>query len=137
VVETMARDVAQPPFDMVLEGAGVFPPRGAPRVLWVGVTAGAGAIIDLQRGLAARIAALDLALEDRPFHPHLTIARWKGSRPADRERALRAARPGAIVRTPIEYATLYQSRLSPSGPAYTPLARANLAGEWPSSSLRI
>jgi 2'-5' RNA ligase len=126
LVETIGREVAQPPFEMVLEGVGVFPPRGAPRVLWIGVTAGAAGLVQLQRELAARVAAFGLPLEDRPFHPHLTLARWKASRPADRERALKAARPGPIARARIERATLYQSRLSPAGPTYTPLAHANL-----------
>lgn len=126
VVDTMGRDVDLAPFEMVLEGPGVFPPRGAPRVLWIGVTTGAAELIRLQRVLAERVAALHLPLEDRAFHPHLTLARWKESRPADRERALQAARSGVIARTRIESATLYESRLSPSGPAYTPLARVNL-----------
>ena len=36
-----ARDVDLAPFDMVLDGVGVFPPRGAPRVLWIGRRAAA------------------------------------------------------------------------------------------------
>jgi 2'-5' RNA ligase len=70
-----------------------------------------------------------VALEEREFHPHLTLARWKDSRPADRERALSAAGRGAIAQTRVDGATLYQSRLSPSGSTYTPLARAALTLE--------
>ena len=127
VVEAMGRDVELPPFDMVLEGVGVFPPRGAPRVLWIGIAGGAAEVTRLQRELAARVAALGIALEDRPFHPHLTLGRWRESRPSDRDRAVRAAQPAAIARVRVEYATLYESRLSPSGSAYTALTRANLA----------
>jgi RNA 2',3'-cyclic 3'-phosphodiesterase len=126
VVEAVGRDVDLAPFDMVLEGVGVFPPRGAPRVLWIGIAGGAAAVTTLQRELAARVAALGIALEDRPFHPHLTLGRWRDSRPSDRDRAVRAAPPAAIARVRVEYATLYESRLSPSGPAYTALTRANL-----------
>jgi len=104
----------------------VFPPRGAPRVLWVGVVAGVLPLSELQRELAQRIAALGIALEDRPFHPHLTLARWRESRSSDRERALTAAPRGVIARACVGGATLYQSRLSASGPSYTALARANL-----------
>jgi 2'-5' RNA ligase len=127
VIETMGRDVDLAPFDMVLDGLGAFPPRGAPRVLWVGVTGGAKEMMLLQRELAARIAALGIALEERPFHPHLTIARWRESRPPDRERAIGAGTRGALARVRVASATLYESRLSPAGPAYTSLAHANLA----------
>jgi RNA 2',3'-cyclic 3'-phosphodiesterase len=112
----------------VFDGLGAFPPREALRVLWIGVGAGAAAVIELQRVLAQRIAALGIPLEDRPFHPHLTLARWRESRSPDRQRALAHAPKGAVARAHITGATLYQSRLSPSGPSYTALARANLSG---------
>jgi len=128
VVDAVGADVDIAPFDAVFEGAGVFPPRGAPRVLWIGVAAGARELVELQRVLAARIAALDLALEDRAFHPHLTLARWRESRHSDRSGALAAAPRGVVARARIDGATLYQSRLSSSGPTYTSLARANLTG---------
>jgi len=126
VVDALGRDVEAAPFEAVFQDAGVFPPRGAPRVLWIGVEAGARELIALQRTLASRVTALGLPLEERAFHPHLTLARWRESRPADRSRALDAAPRGVVARARIEGATLYQSRLSPSGPAYTPLARATL-----------
>ena len=126
LVEAISVDVDVPPFDMVLEGAGAFPPRGAPRVLWIGAPVGAAELIALQRRLSSRITGLGVALETRPFLPHLTIGRWRESRSSDRDRALAAARPGAIARMRVDHATLFESRLSPSGAAYTALARANL-----------
>jgi RNA 2',3'-cyclic 3'-phosphodiesterase len=128
VVETVGSRVDAPPFDVVFAGAGVFPPRGAPRILWIGVSAGARELGDLQHVVAARIAALGLSMEDRAFHPHLTLARWRESRPSDRDRALAAASGGSLARARVAGATLYQSRLSPSGPSYTALARATLSG---------
>ncbi len=126
VVEAVGRDVDAAPFEISLETIGAFPARGAPRVLWIGVVDGAARLSELQRELAERIAAIGIPLEDRPFHPHLTLARWRESRPADRERALAAAPLGAVARACVDGATLYQSRLSPAGPSYTALARANL-----------
>jgi 2'-5' RNA ligase len=126
VVEAVGGDVDIGPFDIVLDGVGVFPPRGAPRVLWIGTTTGATGLVALARELSTRVAGLGVELEARPFHPHLTLGRWRESRPSDRARALAAARPGAIARVHISYATLYESKLSPSGAAYTPLTRANL-----------
>lgn len=126
VIDAVAADIDLPPFTATFEGAGAFPPRGAPRVLWIGVGSGASELVELQRVIASRIAALGLPVEDRAFHPHLTLARWRESRPADRRRALGVAPRGAVARAHIDGATLYQSRLSPSGPTYTALARANL-----------
>jgi RNA 2',3'-cyclic 3'-phosphodiesterase len=125
--DAIGREVEMLPFDADFEGAGVFPPRGAPRVLWLGIGAGAAQVMELQRTIASRTAALGLALEDRGFHPHLTLARWRESRPADRNRALDAAPRGLVARAHIASVTLYQSRLSSAGPAYTALARANLS----------
>ena len=126
VIDALGRDVHTAPFDMVFDGVGAFPPRGAPRVLWTGVTEGAAQLVVLQRDVGQRAAALGIALEDRPFNPHLTLGRWRESRPRDRERALASEGLGAMARVRVERATLYESRLSPSGPTYTALAHANL-----------
>jgi 2'-5' RNA ligase len=113
-------------FDVTFEGLGAFPPHGAPRALWVGAREGAAELQALQQVLAGRAARLGIRLESRPFSPHLTLGRWKASRPSDRRRALAAAPAGAIARSHIDHATLYQSRPSASGHVYTALARANL-----------
>jgi 2'-5' RNA ligase len=126
VVDAIGAAIDLPAFDATFEGAGAFPPRGAPRVLWIGVGTGARELVRLQQVIAARIATLGLPIEDRTFHPHLTLARWRESRPADRSRALAVAPRGIVARAQVDGATLYNSRLSPSGPTYTALARANL-----------
>jgi 2'-5' RNA ligase len=126
LIGDVGRDVAQRPFDIVFGEIGVFPPRGAPSVLWMGVESGAEPAIALQQELAARVASHDVRLESRPFRPHLTLARWRASRSADRERALAAVRR-AVATLHVDHATLYQSRLSSAGPSYTALARANLS----------
>lgn len=126
VIEAVGRDIDAAPFDMHLAGVGVFPSQGAPRVLWVGVSAGAPALIELQRELARRVTAVGLEIEARDFHPHLTLGRWRSSRASDRTRALAAARTETLARIRVACATLYLSRASSSGQTYTPLARANL-----------
>src|SRR5262249_11050501 len=128
IVAAVERPIDAPPFEMVLENVGTFPPKGAPRAFWVGVSGGARQLADLQAEIAARVAALGIPLEARSFQPHLTLGRWKTSRSSDRRRALDAARPGVVARTRIDGATLYQSRISSAGPTYTPLARATLSG---------
>ena len=138
IVESMNVPADIAPFDMAFGGVGVFPTRGPARVLWIGVTEGAELLARLQNDLAERIRDLDIDFDDRPFHPHLTIGRWREAsrrRPSETWRrlperlrreaaALDRARRVACMR--VTRATLYQSRLSASGPAYTALAHANL-----------
>jgi 2'-5' RNA ligase len=131
-VEAMRTPVMQPPFEAVFGGLGVFPPdrgergRKPPRVLWLGVAGGAEATIRLQKEVRARLARLGAAIEERDFHPHLTLARWKRSVWSDRRRAADAAPAGDVARIHVDHVTLVQSRLSSTGPSYTRLARANL-----------
>lgn len=123
-IEAMNTAVHLPAFEMAFGGAGVFPPRGAPRVLWMGVTAGTAPLTSLQREIAERIRRLGIAFDDRPFHPHLTLGRWRESKGSAKAAALHDVPEVASLR--VTRATLYQSRLSASGPAYTALAHATL-----------
>jgi 2'-5' RNA ligase len=127
LTEAVRQPVAQPPFDLAFGGLGTFPPHGAPRVLWVAVLDGAKNLVDLQRVMAARVVACGIALESRPFSPHLTLARWRDSRPSDRRAALASPGGSVIARVRVPAATLFHSRLSPSGSTHTPLARATLS----------
>jgi RNA 2',3'-cyclic 3'-phosphodiesterase len=127
VVDAIGRDVDAPAFDVTFSGAGVFPPQRAPRALWIGIGAGASELAAMQNELARRVLGTGVELDDRPFSAHLTLARWRTSRSSDGRQALAAAAQGAIARMRVAAATLYQSQLSSSGPAYTARARANLA----------
>jgi 2'-5' RNA ligase len=126
VIEATATPVALSPFTIALGGLGVFPPERAPRVLWLGLVEGARPAIDLERELRTRYVALGVEIEPRPYHPHLTLARWRDSRPSDRRLAEGSA--AVIARVDVGEAVLYQSRLGPDGPTYTALARASLGG---------
>lgn len=124
VIDAMNIAVDLPAFDVVLGGTGVFPPRGAPRALWMGVTAGAAPLGTLRSETARRIRGLGIAFDDRLFHPHLTLGRWRASRGSRRAAPQEVAE---IITVRVTRATLYQSRLSSSGAAYTALAHATLA----------
>lgn len=119
-------------FQLELAGAGAFPPRGRPRVLWVGVHEGRESLISLAGDVRARLDAVGVALEPRPFSPHLTVARVKeptGLRPSS---LLEGLTDVAIGRMTVDAITLFQSRLSPSGASYHVLARCPLSGTAPS-----
>src|SRR5689334_5306440 len=65
----------QPAFDLAFAGAGRFPEKGRPRVVWLGVGDGREPLAALAGRVAGELRARDLRFDDRPFAPHLTLAR--------------------------------------------------------------
>ncbi len=63
-------------FTLSLRSAGFFGGNGRPEILWVGAEQHP-TLIELHSVLAACLRSLDIAVEDRPYSPHLTIARLK------------------------------------------------------------
>jgi 2'-5' RNA ligase len=67
-----------------LVGAGTFPARGDPRVLWVGVDGD----VEVLDGVAAAAAdagrSVGVEIERRAYRPHVTVGRWPHSARGDR-----------------------------------------------------
>jgi len=124
LVTLFSETFSQPDFEMVFGGLGVFPANGAPRALWLGIARGAEETVSLQRLVAERLQQLGIEPERRPFRPHLTLARWRDSRPSDRPRGLIDER--AVATTHVKAVTTYQSRPTSAGPSYIVLAEALL-----------
>jgi 2'-5' RNA ligase len=122
IVGAMTADVPCAPYRLDLAGVGAFPDRGAPRALWVGVGAGRQETIELRRHVVERLRGAGVTLDER-FDPHLTLGRWRKSRPSDRPRGVRVGKLAGLM---VEHVTLFQSRLSSSGPTYERLADARL-----------
>ena len=59
-------------FELRLERIGHFPRA---RVLWCAATSAPAALYALQGGVARAVTAAGIALEARPFTPHVTVAR--------------------------------------------------------------
>jgi 2'-5' RNA ligase len=114
------------PFDIVVERAGAFPERGAPRVLWAGISTGATELGALEAEVSRRLIDCGLPREDRPYRPHVTLARVRepaGLRTPALFETLADRRFGTAR---VEAITLFQSRTSPRGAVYTPLHRTRL-----------
>jgi 2'-5' RNA ligase len=110
------------PFRWTLEGVGAFPGPVRPRVAWVGVGEGSEEIVALQADLTGELRAAGLAPPDeRPFAPHVTVARARG-RPSGTLPALAFQAPAATV----EAVEVTISELRPDGPRYRRVARLKL-----------
>jgi RNA 2',3'-cyclic 3'-phosphodiesterase len=127
IVHALRDEIPMAPFTVEWGGLGAFPPRGAPRVLWVGVAAGAEALVAAEKHVSDRLAALGIAREARPYSPHLTLARVR--EPAGLKAATLFERVDASLgETAVDAITLFQSHLSPKGPTYTALSKSRLKG---------
>jgi 2'-5' RNA ligase len=123
VLDALIDPIPQPPFHLSFQGLGVFPERGAPRVLWLGIAEGLDQLRAVHREISRRLDPRKRRPE--PFHPHLTLARFRERVPRDRLAEITAF-PAAAGPSPIDRVTLYESRLSPKGPTYTAIAEAPL-----------
>lgn len=111
-----------PPFTLEVAGAGVFPHPRRPRVLWVGIAGEDETLARLQRQVEEWSARVGFPLEERPFHPHLTLARF---RPEDSppqhqvQRALEQLSTLPRLPIPVRALTLYRSELRRTGAVYS------------------
>lgn len=78
--DALSQIAPREPFEISLRDLGWYPNERAPRVLWVGVHAGPE-LTALAQQIETRLAALGVVPEDRPFSPHLTLARIKNPAP--------------------------------------------------------
>jgi 2'-5' RNA ligase len=62
-------------FDVVLAGAGSFPPQGKPRAMWLGLEQGADDLGAMAAALGPALEPLGWPPDPRAYRPHLTVAR--------------------------------------------------------------
>lgn len=115
------RRVRQAPVPLTVDGMGIFERVG---ILYAAVELTPG-LEALQRAAAAAVKAAGLAIEDRAYRPHVTLARSKGRLPL---RNLKRFKPMLEQHRPRVHWTaaeflLYESQLSPSGARYVVRAR--------------
>jgi 2'-5' RNA ligase len=125
--EALSERVDEPAFDLALAGTGAFPERGEPRVLWAGVARGTDALVRIEGAVSRRLAAAGIAPEARAYRPHLTLARVRDGAGLRTPVLLEGVRDRSLGVSHVEAITLFESRLSPTGPAYVALQRTQLA----------
>src|SRR5262245_53105353 len=122
--------LAVAPFDVKLGQLGTFPPARPPRVFWVSIDEGRDEMTAIHAELGRRLKAAGVAIESRPFSPHLTLARVRDH---EQRRARNLAQrltdvPVPRVRWRVDHVTLYHSDLSGPAPRYEAVQHVLLRG---------
>ena len=125
-VAATARGVA--PFRVELNGGGAFPTTQRPRVLWIGIGAGRAELEALTQRLNGELERLGWPRDDRPFQPHLTLARTDGVPGAGRkaEHLIELAKDVRLD-WQADSLILYRSNLGHGPTHYEALAQARLS----------
>jgi 2'-5' RNA ligase len=125
-----AREAAQrsQKFAAALGAPGAFPNPRRARVIWLGMTEGAEALVALARDLDRSLAGRGFGAADKPFSAHITVGRVRVPG-RDWTDALAAAVPfGPANRFSVDRVSVVESQLNPRGSIYTVRAEAPLAG---------
>jgi 2'-5' RNA ligase len=119
-----------PPFHLEISGLGAFPNLKQVRVFWVGIGGEVDKLSNLQQNIDSALASLGFAREERPFVPHLTLARIKeGASPPERRsfgELVGSTIFGDKYSIEVEAVRLMRSQLTPAGAIYTCLSVVRL-----------
>src|SRR5438309_5452399 len=128
------RGVRASPFELELRGTGFFPNEKRPRIFWAGLDADpAQALAQLAAQVDDACAATGFPPEQRPFQPHVTLARLGSGNPRARSGPVLPAAsrfpapPDSFGMVRATHFHLYESRLHPKGAFYSKLHSFALA----------
>lgn len=122
------------PFTLSLAGVGVFPHQSSPRVLWVSVQEVTGVLRQMQQALDAHLMQVGFPSENRPFAPHLTLARLKRIlHRGDFLTTLKRHRETVVGQLDVDHIELVESQLQASGARYSTIHTAHFPRVTPTS----
>jgi 2'-5' RNA ligase len=106
-------------FFLPITGIGCFPPKGLPKIIWVGVGRGHPHLFQVYKRVQEAALASGLEPELRPWHPHITLGRCREINPGAVRNFLKANVDfdAGIVRVAAFH--LYSSKLTSAGPIHT------------------
>lgn len=111
------------PFEAALGAFGCFPNERKARVLWIGLAEGEEPMRRLAASLEAALHRRGFDRADKPFTPHLTVARHREA--ADWTAKLAGA-PAVAAHFAVDRLVLVKSTLSPRGSIYEVVGEAKL-----------
>jgi 2'-5' RNA ligase len=106
------------PFLIQINGVGVFPLRGNPRIVWAGIKK-CPALTDLQNRVEKILVHKGgLTPEKRKYHPHITLARLKNTPAEEAAGYIMAHSLLSTAPFTVRFFSLFSSILSPKGAKY-------------------
>ncbi len=115
------------PFALSLGGLRAFPTPRRPRVVYLATTEGVSPMLALSAAVEQHVSPLGFPSEARGFTPHVTLARVKDFKAAQRIGARVAELPAlAVARFEVRDVALMLSELGAGASRYTALARIPL-----------
>jgi 2'-5' RNA ligase len=118
------------PFNIEVRGLGVFPNINRIQVVWVGLYGDLEKLGQLQKHIETNLESLGFPPENRPFTPHLTLARVRDyARPEERQKLGQLISTASLEGKYIINVTsvnLMRSELTREGPIYGKLSTATL-----------
>lgn len=126
IKESLYRSVKElPSFPVTLAGLGAFPTLRTPRVLWIGVEEGRLKIEEIYARIEEELGDSGIEPEKKSYHPHLTLARVRREIPGRMVEEMENFPLKELTFT-ADNVTLFQSKLTPSGPVYRMLKSIRL-----------
>jgi RNA 2',3'-cyclic 3'-phosphodiesterase len=127
-LENAVRTVASlhSPFNISVEGTGVFPGLKDPRILWIGIKG--DQLTEIAGELDAACEPLGFEGEKRAFHPHLTIARVRDSRQSSEAVDAHLQNGFGPISFPVTQIAVYESQLLRTGSVYSMVSKHELRG---------
>lgn len=116
------------PLRIEVKRLGVFPNWRSPRVLWAGIRERSHQITDLQKAVERAMVNLGYVPEEKEFHPHLTLARFKQLKGVSMiEKIVNDHQRYMFGPFEAPEVVLYKSELNPGGARHTALHRVTLS----------
>jgi len=118
------------PFNIEVKGLGVFPNMNRIQIVWVGLHGELEKLVNLQKNIETNLKPLGFTPENRPFTPHLTLARMRDfARPEERQKLGRLVSESNFEEKHVINVTsvnLMKSVLTREGPIYSRLGAVTL-----------
>jgi len=118
------------PFPIEIGGPGVFPNARRVQVVWVGLKGEVEKLGRLQKNIDTVLTPLGFTAENRPFTPHLTLARVREEAGPEERQSLgqlvtaTVPEDGGLFK--VDAVHLMRSQLTRNGPIYTRISSVGL-----------
>jgi RNA 2',3'-cyclic 3'-phosphodiesterase len=106
-------------FFLPVIGLGMFPSKGPPKVIWIGVGHAHPHLFQIYKRVQEAAFGAGLEPELRPFHPHITVARCRDVSPSAVRSFLKTNADLDLGLLRVGEFHLYSSKLTPAGPIHT------------------